>query len=682
MLIPGPEQVGQALFLLLIALLCSCNSFVIKNTDHPNLVNPIIAHVDELCKTNPEGSIVYFDTKFSKIPNPGVGDLYTKYSYKQSFYFTQGDYFKALLFADSALNILQPHSGEKAYNVLYAEAHLDKGDVLFKLKRFNEAYLEFYEGRTSILTSENECDHPLFFFNFNKRLADISYGMGRFLDAAAWYKKAIAALQNCGHIVDQFNNIQGNLDNIALSYSNAGKLDSAMYYYNQTLELLNSVSPKDSVDKKYIAEARGVVLGNLGTVYLKQGKLALAEQEFKRSIAINAQKGYASGDAMITSMKLVELYLKTSRVSEARLLLNKINSTNDTTLLTQYKLKLILLNANYAGITGNIIKANILLQQYIDQINAFGNENKALMSTDFTRQFELLKRQYDLTDLKKKDQRKDFFLSGVIVICLLSILLVYLLLKSSRQEKANARQTALYNKQLKMTLGALEKSNQDNAQLLGMVVHDLKNPLSAIYSVSAIMTNDEGRSEDDLEMLEIIKVSSKKMNLLIHDLLAAKTSNDPVGDGKVTTDLRELLQESISLLQYRAEEKGQRIIIGDTQSCLVHIGRNSIWRVINNLIVNAIKFSAEHTVINLDWECTDKEVTVSVKDQGIGIPVEFQDKIFQLSTEAKRPGTAGEETFGLGLFISRQIIDEQGGKIWFKSKPGKGTTFYFSLPLV
>jgi len=233
-----------------------------------------------------------------------------------------------------------------------------------------------------------------------------------------------------------------------------------------------------------------------------------------------------------------------------------------------------------------------------------------------------------------------------------------------------------------MTLDALEKSNQDNAQLLGMVVHDLKNPLTAIYSVSAIMTSDEGRTEDDLEMLEIIKVSSKKMNLLIHDLLAAKTTNDPVGDGKVTTDLRELLQESISLLQYRAEEKKQRIIIGNMQSCLVHIDKNSIWRVINNLIVNSIKFSAEQTIINLDWKCTDKEVIVSVKDQGIGIPAEFQDKIFQLSTETKRTGTAGEETFGLGLFISRQIIEEQGGKIWFKSKPGKGATFYFSLPLV
>jgi len=682
MLIPGPKKIGQLIFLLLIVPLCSCNFFAVKNTDHPDQLNAIIARVDELCKTDLSGSIAYFDTEFSKIPKPGVGDLYSKYSFKQSFYFTQGNYPKALLFADSALNILQPHSAEKEYNVLYAEAHLDKGDVLFKLKRFNEAYLEFYEGKTSILPSENECDHPLFFFNFNKRLADISYGMGRFLDAAAWHKRSISALQNCGHIVDQVGNLQGSLDNIALSYSNAGKLDSAMYYYKQALELLNAARPKDSIEKKNIDEARGVVLGNQGTVYFKQGKLALAEDMFKQGIAINSQKQYDAGDALVTNMKLVELYLKTNRVSQGGQLLKRINTGSDTLLTAQYKLQLLLLNANYADAIGNTAKANVLLQQYIAQVNKLETENKGLMSTDFSKQFELLKRQYDLNDLKKKDQRKDFFLCGVIVICLLGVLLIYLLLKSSRQEKANVHQTTLYNKQLKMTLDALEKSNQDNAQLLGMVVHDLKNPLTAIYSVSAIMTSDEGRTEDDLEMLEIIKVSSKKMNLLIHDLLAAKTTNDPVGDGKVTTDLRELLQESISLLQYRAEEKKQRIIIGNMQSCLVHIDKNSIWRVINNLIVNSIKFSAEQTIINLDWKCTDKEVIVSVKDQGIGIPADFQDKIFQLSTETKRTGTAGEETFGLGLFISRQIIEEQGGKIWFKSKPGKGATFYFSLPLV
>jgi signal transduction histidine kinase len=74
-------------------------------------------------------------------------------------------------------------------------------------------------------------------------------------------------------------------------------------------------------------------------------------------------------------------------------------------------------------------------------------------------------------------------------------------------------------------------------------------------------------------------------------------------------------------------------------------------------------------------------VIVWVKDEGIGVPEELKEKIFQLSPEANREGTAGEETFGLGLYISKQIIEDHGGKIWLESMPGKGSVFYFSLPL-
>jgi signal transduction histidine kinase len=74
-------------------------------------------------------------------------------------------------------------------------------------------------------------------------------------------------------------------------------------------------------------------------------------------------------------------------------------------------------------------------------------------------------------------------------------------------------------------------------------------------------------------------------------------------------------------------------------------------------------------------------VLIAVKDHGIGIPAEMKDKIFDMFTEAKRTGTAGEQAFGLGLAISKQIVEAHGGKIWFESKPGQGTTFYVELPV-
>jgi len=74
-------------------------------------------------------------------------------------------------------------------------------------------------------------------------------------------------------------------------------------------------------------------------------------------------------------------------------------------------------------------------------------------------------------------------------------------------------------------------------------------------------------------------------------------------------------------------------------------------------------------------------VRISVKDHGIGIPPEMKDKIFDMFTEAKRSGTAGEQSFGLGLAISKQIVEAHGGRIWFESRQGKGTTFFIDLPI-
>jgi len=110
------------------------------------------------------------------------------------------------------------------------------------------------------------------------------------------------------------------------------------------------------------------------------------------------------------------------------------------------------------------------------------------------------------------------------------------------------------------------------------------------------------------------------------------------------------------------------------------INRERIWRVISNLISNAIKFSNKGGVINIGINELENDVEIFIKDHGIGIPEKMKPMIFNMFTEAKRSGTAGEKSFGLGLSICRQIVENHGGKIWFESKPGEGTTFFIKLP--
>ena len=106
-----------------------------------------------------------------------------------------------------------------------------------------------------------------------------------------------------------------------------------------------------------------------------------------------------------------------------------------------------------------------------------------------------------------------------------------------------------------------------------------------------------------------------------------------------------------------------------------------MWRVVSNIINNAIKFSPENSTIRVKLQKKNASaVLLSVQDNGIGIPVDLQDKIFTGNPQNRRPGTMGEESHGLGLSIVKKIVEEHGGNIWFESSVAGGTVFYVELP--
>jgi signal transduction histidine kinase len=566
------------------------------------------------------------------------------------------------------------------YKLNYAEELLAKGDILFRLHLFNEAYAAYFDGRSVMENAADACDKSRFFSHFYRRLADISYGKGAFEESAAWQKKALTDLSACVNTGDETYLTQGTLDNIGLSYLLAGKPDSALFYFNSALKLISEMKITGKYPLHDLEVAEGVILGNRGTLFFKTGKLESAEQDFVRSIGINERKGYANEDALITRTKLGELYLKSVQISKAGEQVKNIDTDafKNSPLLIQQQFTIF--RANYADATGKIGESNRLLKQYINEADSSRKINKALFTTDFGKEFELLKKQYDLDVLNRKNEWQAYYLITSAVIGLFAIAIIYLLIRNSRQIKHNARLSAAHNIQLEATLSSLEKSNRENALLMGVVAHDLKNPISAIYGISAVMIDEEHTAENKA-LLELIKKSSEHLNQIVSDILYARQDNKTITSPVGKANLCALLKESVDLLQYRAAEKQQKIILNSGDDVIVSVNREAIWRVVNNLIVNAIKFSPLHTVIHVSWVLMDVMVKVSVKDQGIGIPQDLRDQLFHMDTGAKRTGTAGEETFGLGLYISRQLIEEQGGKLWLEGNSDNGSTFCFSLPI-
>jgi signal transduction histidine kinase len=227
----------------------------------------------------------------------------------------------------------------------------------------------------------------------------------------------------------------------------------------------------------------------------------------------------------------------------------------------------------------------------------------------------------------------------------------------------------------------LTKSKEEKDRILNVVAHDLRSPLSGISGISKMMLADDKLTDSTKEMFKLIEHSAESTIRLISDLMQTNINSADQYQFK-PIELNKLLRQSLQILVFTA--KGKNIIIEANiakQNILISADEDKIDRVISNLVTNAIKFSKTESIVHVILTQNEEFVELVVKDNGIGIPVNMQDRIFDLFTTAKRKGTAGEKSFGLGLAICKKIVEVHGGQINLESKEGIGSTFIVKLPL-
>lgn len=243
-----------------------------------------------------------------------------------------------------------------------------------------------------------------------------------------------------------------------------------------------------------------------------------------------------------------------------------------------------------------------------------------------------------------------------------------------------------YYKKIYFTnLSALEISNrqlilakEEKDKILNTVVHDLRSPVSNISGLCNLMLTDNQFTPEQKQMLLLVLKASDNSLSLINELLNTNVGGMHAGDMK-KTGLNTLIAQSVSLLRVAADEKHITIHTAYAKGELyVSMDKQKIERVINNLVNNAVKFSAAGSEIFIETIREDKQVLILIRDKGIGIPPENQKALFDAGT--RREGTAGETSYGLGLAICKQIIEEHKGSIAVESEVGKGTCFFVRLP--
>ena len=271
-------------------------------------------------------------------------------------------------------------------------------------------------------------------------------------------------------------------------------------------------------------------------------------------------------------------------------------------------------------------------------------------------------------------------LTLAVAVCGLTLLSILVLWRNWKLSKKTNRVLTMQFRQLESTTDALERSNQNYARLIKILAHDLRNPIGGINALCSLLQDGDTTAEEARQYVELIRESSTTCLHMISDLLQTDLDFKESELHKKPVDLPVFLDHAVTLLTFRAAEKNQRLILEDSSQVVLDADPDKLLRVLNNLIINAIKFSPEGETIRVNMKPSDKGVTISVEDHGLGIPKEAIPNLFDPFTTSKRPGTAGEQAFGLGLYISKQIVEAHGGRLWFNTEEGGGTTFYIFLP--
>ena len=258
----------------------------------------------------------------------------------------------------------------------------------------------------------------------------------------------------------------------------------------------------------------------------------------------------------------------------------------------------------------------------------------------------------------------------------------YLTKPVSEREAIARIRTHLSNRLLVRQLGqTLSHKNQ----LLGMVAHDLRNPLASIRGLAELLSEGEmgPLTTEQAEVATMFSEVSENLLNMVNELLDFTVIE--AGQFKLaptSTDLAKLVSKSVHLNSINAARKKTVIHFEHSnQPVIAKIDAPKIRQVIDNLLSNAVKYSPLGSTVTVTIHQDKGVLTMAVRDQGPGIPEQERSKLFKEYSTLSVKSTAGEKSTGLGLAICRRIVEAHGGTIVAKNLPGGGCEFSVALPI-
>jgi two-component system sensor histidine kinase VicK len=666
-----------------LLFLFSCNPEDSNSRAYSAGFQKILDTANRLADKDPVGGVRYIDSAFTSLKNPTVNDQFRRMGFHYVLAMRiRNDNKQGLLYADSLLYIIDQNGGQQRHPSLFSEANFDKADAYFNMHNYAKAYPIYYIGYQ---VGKKHLD-DLVLSAYSYRMGMMTYKESHYNLAINYFKDSYKQGLRLKPDFVSFYRSQEILDNIGLAYRHLGKADSALLYFQNCLDFINKNAPVYEKEKPGLMDvARAVVYGNQADVYIKKHQLTTAIALLNRSIATNIKPGNDNVDALQSEIKLAKIFAEQKRDDLLLPLLNDVHQQLKVTSDKDAESGWYGLMSDYYLRTNQLNLALTYNQRYNIIKDSLAEINSLMRETNVSEQLNDFEKQHEIQSLTNNNKLQRAYLSVSVLFVAMALLIILLIYRNWKRSKNELHTVSVLNEQVNMqkinlekTLEQLNESSREKDRILHTVAHDLRNPLGGVSSLTNMMLTDDECSEEQRDYINIIKESADNSLELINEIFEA--TDNTISEVKMQlVDINTLLNNSVELLRFKAAEKNQQIELITLDSPeLLMISREKIWRVVSNLIINAIKFSPVGGVIKVTVIRKTNTICVAVSDNGIGIPDEMQGKVFNMFTEAKRSGTMGEKSFGLGLSICKQIIEKHKGKIWFESS-ADGTTFYVEL---
>ncbi|MGV3602110.1 MAG: tetratricopeptide repeat-containing sensor histidine kinase [Dyadobacter fermentans] len=628
-------------------------------------------------------TIARLDSFVATLDNKDIHDSITYYKFMKVLSHRDSTMARAaLLYTDSLLRLFTPVHIREQNPIDYSKALLLKGDDLLKQKEYYLAYRNYYKGK-SFLTAQGEiCECA----RYSSRIANISFKEENYNQAIEYWKQELEELAECTEVDNfqlEFIEKQGSMRNIGMAYLRLNEPGKALEYFRQANRFIAATEAQFPKEKNFIRFARIVILRNEAEAYLLKGDTRTAEKLIKKCLEHDPDIEWSVEVEQESRQLLAQIYIDKKAYGQAQEQLDTLQrlGTGAGDAARSYRT----MQASIWLARGEFEKASRLLTEILETDRKQKLQTNAEAGNDVGQLLQQIHHEQEIELAREKDAREDLFLQFAILIAIAMSVIVYLIWRNARKNAANLRAVTNLNGiitqsniALQDTVNALEQAEIEKENLLRIVAHDLRNPIAAMVSGSDVLFWDQVPTEEQAMIIEAIQQSGQLAFGLIGQIL--QSSPDRKKIIKNHEDLAEIVRSCIDMLSYKGREKRQTIYY-DYDEALVPVDREKIWRVFSNLLSNAVKFSPVESAIQVKLRKKPDSMLLTIRDHGIGIPEDLKGHIFLYSNDARRTGTAGEQSFGIGLAICKQIVEAHEGKIWFESAGGTGTTFFVELPV-